>query len=245
MKKDIEIKGMTCASCAARIERSLKKEKGIRTISVNLAADRATVDYDPQSVSEEKIFEKIRHLGYEPEPEAGQRRSVELDIQGMTCASCVARIEKGLSSLPGTRRVHVNLATEKCFVETEEKNIRPLIEKIESLGYRAHQSESSQNTTDSKNDGMWRLIFSGVMTLPLFAGMFFMLTGVPAPLFHTPWFQLLFAAPVQFIAGFPFYKKAWHSIISLSPGMDLLIAMGTSTAFLYSIYNGFFRQLHG
>jgi len=245
MKKDIEIKGMTCASCAARIERSLKKEKGIKAITVNLAADKARVDYDPQSVSEEKIFEKIRHLGYEPRSGAGERRSVELDIEGMTCASCAARIEKGLSSLPGTRRVHVNLATEKCLVETEEKNIRPLIEKIESLGYHAHQSESSQAMTDRKDDGLWRLIFSGAMTLPLFAGMIFMLTGIPAPLFHTPWFQLLFAAPVQFIAGFPFYKKAWHSIINLSPGMDLLIAMGTSTAFLYSIYNGFFRPLHG
>lgn len=244
MKKDIEIRGMTCASCAARIEKVLKKEDGVRAVSVNLASNRAMVEYDPETVSQEKIFDKIRHLGYEPENNTEKTRSVELDIEGMTCASCAARIEKGLSSLPGIKRAHVNLATEKCFVETREKNIVPLIRKIESLGYHAHESESSLKKTDSRGEGLWRLIFAVAMTLPLFTGMIFMLSGISAPLFHTPWFQLAFAAPVQFIAGFPFYKKAWHNIISLSPGMDLLIAMGTSAAFIYSIYNGFFRHGH-
>ena len=245
MKQDIKIKGMTCASCVARIERALGKEEGVREVRVNLATEKATVDYDPEIVDTEKIYDKIRFLGYEPAEKPEEDKAVEIDIEGMTCASCVARIEKGLSSLPRVKRAHVNLATEKCFVETEDGDVDSLIEKIESLGYKARRSNPVQDLKQKKGEGAGRLILASILTLPLLAGMVFMVAGINAPVFHMPWFQLVFAAPVQFIAGLPFYRKAWHSVKSLSPGMDLLIAMGTTTAFLYSIYNGFFRSVDG
>ncbi|HDS02676.1 MAG TPA: copper-translocating P-type ATPase [Firmicutes bacterium] len=168
---------------------------------------------------------------------------IKLRVEGMTCASCAARVQKGLESIPGVKDVYVNLATEKASMEADGRQTQAAITLIESLGYQARKDSADKEEEQVKGAGI--LIFSLIMTVPLFMAMILMIVGWHVPLFHRAWFQLIFAAPVQFIAGWRFYRQAWLSLKSLSPGMDLLIAIGTSAAFFFSVYNGFFRDWGG
>jgi len=123
MKKiDVGITGMTCASCATRIEKSLKETDGVKNASVNLASERALVDYDENKVSEEFLKNRIKETGYGVIDEGLEEEvSAEFDITGMTCASCATRIEKGITNIPGITKASVNLSSEKAFVKFDPK----------------------------------------------------------------------------------------------------------------------------
>lgn len=173
--------------------------------------------------------------------------NITLDITGMSCASCSARIEKGLKKLNGVKEANVNLALEKANVVYDPKILRPIImiKTIEKLGYGAVNTENlspdreKQMREKEVRNSRILLISSAILSLPLFVAMIFMLLKIDYPPIHNAWFQFALATPVQFIIGFRFYKRAFSSILSLSPGMDLLVAMGTSAAYFFSIYNAF------
>lgn len=175
-------------------------------------------------------------------------KNITLDITGMTCAACSGRIEKGLRKIEGIKIANVNLALEKANVVYDPKTVKPafMIKTIEKLGYGAVDVEKlnpdSERQMREKEIATSRLllIVSAVLSFPLFVGMIFMLLKIDFPLIHNPWLQLALATPVQFVIGFRFYKKAFLTTISLSPGMDLLVAMGTSAAYFFSVYNAFF-----
>lgn len=177
-----------------------------------------------------------------------------LRITGMSCAACAARIEKKLSMLPGVSAAGVNLASEKATVEynPSEVKVSDMISAIRSLGYNAERAEEvpadREKEAGEKEIRILKisLAASAILTFPLLLAMVLAILGVEAPwlqILHSPYFQLALATPVQFIIGSRFYKHSYYALKSGSANMDVLIAMGTSAAYLYSLYNVFFQEV--
>ncbi|MEH7178716.1 heavy metal translocating P-type ATPase [Neobacillus vireti] len=238
---NLQISGMTCAACATRIEKGINKLEGVVTANVNLALEKSAVKYDPEKLKVEDIEKKIRDLGYDVVTE-----KAEFDITGMTCAACSTRIEKGLNKLEGVMKANVNLALEKATVEYNGTAISPtdIIKKVENLGYGAHIKEDAKETSDYRqkeiNKQTKKFIFSAILSLPLLWAMvghfsFTSFIWVPEA-FMNPWVQLALATPVQFIIGAQFYIGAYKALKNKSANMDVLVALGTSAAYFYSLY---------
>ena len=237
----LQITGMTCAACANRIEKGLGKLEGVSAANVNFALEQASVTYDPAKVGVGRMEETIRKLGYDTVREVAQ-----LKLEGMTCAACANRIEKGLAKLPGVTDVSVNFALESARVEYNPGSVSvgDLQSKVKQLGYRAlvRQDDGNGEARRAKETRKQRdkLILSAVLSLPLLWSMvahFSFTSWIYLPeLFMEPWFQLLLAAPVQFYVGRQFYVGAYKALRNGSANMDVLVALGTSAAFFYSLY---------
>ncbi|MDQ1001543.1 Cu+-exporting ATPase [Neobacillus niacini] len=238
---NLQISGMTCAACALRIEKGLNKLEGVENATVNLALEKSAIKYDPQKLKVEDIEKKIRDLGYDVVTE-----KAEFDITGMTCAACSTRIEKGLNKLDGVIKANVNLALEKATVEYNGSVLTPsdIISKVEKLGYGAHMKEDVKETSDHRQQEIkkqtGKFIFSAILSLPLLWAMvghfsFTSFIWVPEA-FMNPWVQLALATPVQFIIGSQFYIGAYKALRNKSANMDVLVALGTSAAYFYSLY---------
>ncbi|CDZ23982.1 Copper-exporting P-type ATPase A [[Clostridium] cellulosi] len=251
-KETLKIAGMSCAACAARIEKGLSRLDGVKSANVNLSLERATVEYDDSVTNRDELEKVVTKLGYSVIKEKATKKAV-LNVRGMTCASCAARIEKKLLRTDGVTTAAVNLATEKATVEYDPAKIKvsDIIKAIESLGYKAEREE--EVTYDAEREQREReirnlkysLIASIILTSPLLLSMIFSMFGIDIAFLHNPYFQLAIATPVQFIIGFRFYKHAYFALRSKSANMDVLIAMGTSAAYFYSLYNVFFGQMNG
>ncbi|WP_285856250.1 heavy metal translocating P-type ATPase [Paenibacillus illinoisensis] len=237
----LQITGMTCAACSTRIEKGLSRMQGVQQASVNLAIEQASVTYDPKAVSVNALRDKVEALGYGTVTE-----SIDLDITGMTCAACSARIEKGLSRLPGVSRANVNLALETGHVEFAAGALKPsdITAKIKQLGYGAELQQTQEETSSVRERELqrkkWKWMISALLSIPLLwamVGHFSFTSWIWVPdLFMNPWFQLVLAAPVQFIIGWQFYVGAYKALRNGSANMDVLVALGTSAAFFYSLY---------
>lgn len=239
---NLHILGMTCAACANRIEKGLNKIEGVEQANVNLALETANIKFDPMKTNIKEFEKKIKDLGYDVAVE-----KAEFTIIGMTCAACANRIEKGLNKLDGVTMATVNLALESATVEYLPSVISPkdMIEKVEKLGYGAiEKREEKQEHTDYRAQAIqrqkWKFIISAILSLPLLWTMFghFSFTSfmyVPE-LLQNPWFQLVLATPVQFIIGKQFYVGAYKALRNGSANMDVLVALGTSAAYFYSLY---------
>ena len=237
----LQIKGMTCAACAARIEKGLKRMEGVERAGVNLALEKASVAYEPGKVSPGDLEQKIADLGYEVVKE-----KQEFAITGMTCAACSARIEKSLNKLPGVSSASVNLALEKAVVEYHPAVLGPsdIAARVEKLGYGAILQEDETDTTDYREEEIKRqtrkFIISAALSLPLLWTMvshFAWTSFLYLPDFlMNPWVQLALATPVQFIIGRQFYKGAYKALRNKSANMDVLVVLGTSAAYFYSLY---------
>jgi Cu+-exporting ATPase len=234
----LHITGMTCAACSNRIEKVLNKMDGVKA-NVNLAMEKAAIEYDPTKQSLHDIQEKIEKLGYGVATE-----KVMLDIEGMTCAACAARIEKGLQRMEGVERATVNLATNSAVVEYKEGilSIEEILEKIKKLGYKGQVRKEEESTgfkEEQLKQKQRQLMISIVLSLPLLYTMIAHLPfdlGLPMPNWlMNPWVQLLFATPVQFYVGGPFYVGAYRALRNKSANMDVLVALGTSAAYFYSL----------
>ncbi|WP_431809489.1 heavy metal translocating P-type ATPase [Brevibacillus agri] len=239
----VPISGMTCAACALRIEKGLQKLDGVETANVNLALEKSTVVFDPAKTSLDDIRSKIEALGYGV---AADR--VELNITGMTCAACSTRIEKGLNKMPGVLKANVNLAMETATIEYDsaQVGVGDLVRQVEKLGYQAARKEEGKEEEQvdrrmaeirRQTQKFWiSLIFS----LPLLWSMvshFSFTSFIWLPDFlMNPWVQLALATPVQFIIGAQFYVGAYKALRNKSANMDVLVALGTSAAYFYSLY---------
>ncbi|MDR7075076.1 Cu+-exporting ATPase [Neobacillus niacini] len=238
---NLQISGMTCAACATRIEKGLNKLEGVQTATVNLALEKSAIKYDSEKLKVEDIEKKIRDLGYDVVTE-----KAEFDITGMTCAACSTRIEKGLNKLDGIVKANVNLALEKATVEYNGSALTAsdIIKKVENLGYGAHIKEDAKETSDYRQKEIKKqsrkFIVSAILSLPLLWAMvghftFTSFIWVPEA-FMNPWVQLALATPVQFIIGAQFYIGAYKALKNKSANMDVLVALGTSAAYFYSLY---------
>ena len=234
---NLNITGMTCAACSSRIEKVLNKMDDVDA-SVNLTTEKATVEYDSENVDISDITGKIEKLGYGVEME-----KVEFDITGMTCAACSNRIEKVLNKQEGVKSATVNLTTENAVIEYNPSMLtdRDLIARVEKLGYGAKPKQSAEDRVNAKDKQLKRLkmklIISALLSLPLLVTMLDHLFGIQIPaILMNPWFQLALATPVQFIIGWQFYDGAYKNLRNGSANMDVLVAMGTSAAYFYSVY---------
>ncbi len=249
-KTTFAITGMSCASCAVRIEKGLSKLPGVKVANVNLALERATVVYDPAAVNAEKMADVVRRLGYDV-----PKDKVTLDIRGMTCASCVARVEKALKKVPGVEDAAVNLATEKAVIEFPAGTVRAtaLIDAVRHVGYEASVAagagqadeaaarDREREAREKEATRQLRLFaLAAILSVPLLWAMFAMAFGFWAPaLFHNAYFQFAAGTIVQFGAGAQFYRGAYLALRSGSANMDVLVALGTSAAYFYSVANTF------
>ncbi|MFY9440491.1 MAG: copper ion binding protein, partial [Tepidanaerobacteraceae bacterium] len=239
-KASVKIKGMTCAACAARIQKVVGKMPGVQDASVNFATEKLNVTFEPEKVSVEDFIKKVRDAGYDVVMD-----KAELGLKGMSCAACAARIEKALSKAPGVYNATVNFATETATVEfnSSETSLKNLIKVVRDAGYDAFEKtdvnidrEKEEREREIKNLGSLAVI-SAILSAPLLFGMFLHMMGMSGGILFNPWFQLAVSAPVQFIIGFRYYKGAYHALKGGGANMDVLVAMGTSAAFFYSLYN--------
>lgn len=247
----LQITGMTCAACATRIEKGLNKMDGVENATVNLALEKATVKYDATKVNVEDVEKKIENLGY-----GTVKETVDFQITGMTCAACSARIEKGLNKLKGVKRATVNLALESAQVEFSpgEVSVQDIIRKVDQLGYKAIlKTEQTVEDGDHRQKEIAKqkrkFIISAILSFPLLWTMvahFSWTSFIWVPdLLMNPWIQLALAAPVQFIIGAQFYVGAFKALRNGSANMDVLVVLGTSAAFFYSLYETIQSLEHG
>jgi Cu+-exporting ATPase len=232
---------MTCAACATRIEKGLKKMEGVKEANVNLALERSTIKYDPEVVSDQDFQRKIQDLGYDVVKE-----KKEFDITGMTCAACANRIEKGLNKLQGVNNATVNLALERATVEYNPSIVgtQEIIKRVESLGYGAISKEEKEEKVDYREENIKKqqakFICSAILSFPLLWAMvshFSFTSFIYLPdILMNPWVQFALATPVQFIIGKQFYVGAYKALRNKSANMDVLVALGTSAAYFYSLY---------
>ncbi|WP_219133807.1 heavy metal translocating P-type ATPase [Janthinobacterium sp. UMAB-60] len=225
------VEGMTCASCVARVEKALAAVPGVTSASINLATDTARVA-SSQNVPLATLQAAVDKAGY-----AVAQREIDLNIAGMTCASCVGRVEKALLKVPGVLAASVNLATESARVKvTGDANAGVLIAAIDKAGYAATVPAASQASAPAavpNRDGM-KVAFAAVLAFPLMLPMLLEWAGIHLML--PGWLQFALATPVQFYFGARFYKAGWKAARAGSGNMDLLVALGTSAAYGLSVY---------
>ncbi len=232
--RELPVEGMTCAACALRVEKSLNALPGVRA-TVNFANESASVDFDPVRVSPSQLVRAVERAGYHV-----PRSETELALSGMTCAACASRIEAVLNKQPGTS-ASVNFATEQATVRYDpgQNSVENLIAAVRKAGYDAVELTAASRQAERERheqkyrDDLRMFWIAAVLTLPLAAQMVPMLQGSHQELLPR-WLQLLLATPVQIWAGWRFYVAAWHALRGGAANMDVLIALGTSMAFVFS-----------
>ncbi|WP_301151569.1 heavy metal translocating P-type ATPase [Metapseudomonas otitidis] len=231
---DLPITGMTCASCAGRVERALAKVPGVESASVNLAREQARVQAPADALP--ALREAVQRAGYE----VPQGR-LELEIGGMTCASCAGRVERALAKVPGVLEVSVNLASERASVQRlDGVDDQALIQAVTRAGYQArlHQAEHADDSEARARQALQRerlalalaLLLAAPLVLPMLVEPFGLHWMLPA------WVQFALATPVQFLLGARFYRAAWKAVRAGAGNMDLLVAIGTSAGYGLSLY---------
>lgn len=229
-KAKIHITGMTCTTCAATIEKGLAETPGVEKADVSFASEKASVEYDPSKIDLARISHTISQLGYK----VATKKSV-FPVSGMTCASCVARVEKALSSVPGVVSANVNLASEKATVEyVEGTDLVAMRRAVEEAGYglgsEAATLEDVTTAAQREIQGLRnRFIFALVLAVVIMA----LSMGPAFP--GKPYLLWALATPVQFWTGWRFYKGAWGALRHKTADMNTLIAVGTSAAYFYSM----------
>jgi P-type Cu+ transporter len=234
----LQVTGMTCASCVMRVEKTLSAVPGVRNASVNLATEQASVDADA-SVTADTLTAAVRKAGYDV-----VTTETTLQVEGMTCASCVARVEKALRKVPGVWAATVNLATEKASVQAlSTVPVAALKAAIEKAGYAAKDVQAATPKPASRFPDWAPVAVSGALTLPLILPMLLPLLGIEWML--DGWLQLALATPVQFWLGWRFYRAGWKAMLAKAGNMDLLVALGTSAAYGLSVYLLLEHSEHG
>jgi Cu+-exporting ATPase len=239
----LPITGMTCANCSSTIERALGKLEGVEEATVNLALERATVTYDAERLSQADIVDRVDLIGY-----GVATAKMEMPITGMTCANCVSTVERGLSKVEGVTDVTVNLATEKATVTYVPGLVTrgDLVAQVERIGYGVVEAadegeleDAEQAAREAEIRKQARLFWTGVaFALPLFLLSMLRDFGVLGAWSHQPWVNVLMlalATPVQFYVGWQYYEGGYKALRNGSANMDVLVALGSSVAYFYSI----------
>src|SRR6266496_2112989 len=281
----LALEGMTCASCAMRIEKGLKKLPGVKDAIVNFATEQATVTYDSAQTGMEQMVQKVDAVGYKAiplvmpapkltpvEPEAESH--VTLDLEGMTCASCAMRIEKGLKKVLGVKDANVNLATEQAVVSYDpaQTNLEQMVQKVEAVGYKAtpQVTSSQQPVQETATREVTETFGMPVLTIPqedeqslrrqaeiirkrnlLILGILLTVPVVILSMFFMNRFPgenyllLALTTPVWAIVGWEFHRGAIKTLRHGSANMDTLVSLGSTAAYLLSVVATFFPQVVG
>jgi Cu+-exporting ATPase len=238
----LPIKGMTCAGCSSRLEKVLNQHEGIVEANVNLAMEKAIIDFDTRVIDATGLAEVVADTGFEVPTE-----TVALDVTGMTCSACSARVEKVLKKLPGVVNARVNAATDRADVEWLGGDISILLEAVGDTGFEAAprlSAAAQRKEQDAKRAAeeakaakreMTMFAISVALTAPLVIQMVLGTAGFAGRM--PGWVEWVLATPVQFWIGARFYKGAWNSLRGGTGNMDVLVAMGTSAAYFFSVYS--------
>ncbi|HHY26744.1 MAG TPA: copper ion binding protein, partial [Desulfitobacterium dehalogenans] len=232
--KQLKITGMTCANCALTIEKGMAKLPGVKSATVNFASEKLSLDYNPSLLDEKTILEKVKDLGYGAYMESNEGKA-QFKVSGMTCANCALTIEKKLRNTPGVQTVAVNFATESVTTDYDPAvtNLETIYEQIRDAGYTPIENkEEFHEDNPVKSQRNW-VIFSAVLSAPLMPMMFMPMTP---GMMYTMFFL---ATVVQFTAGWTFYRGAYHALKNRSTNMDVLVAMGITAAYAYSVMTTF------
>ena len=238
----LPVLGMTCANCARTVERTLKRTEGVVDAQVNFASEKAVVIIDPSVAKPDLLVERVREAGYDV-----ALAHVELPILGMTCANCARTVERALRRVPGVVEANVNLATEKATVAyiPTVTSLSDLKAAIRNAGYDVVESEEGEvedaekKAREQEIAHQRHLLTVGVLfTAPLFVLSMARDFGLLPAWAHAWWMNLLFwtlATPVQFYVGGSYYIHGWKALRNGAPNMDVLIALGSSAAYFYSV----------
>ncbi len=229
-KASIHVIGMTCTTCASTIEKGLSQTPGVEQADVNFASEKASIKYDPTKVNLTKIKDTVSQLGYG----VATKKSI-FPVGGMTCASCVARVEEALSSVPGVISASVNLASEKATVEyldgTEPADMR---RAVKDAGYElGPEAQALEDVTTAARREI-RVVRNRFIVAAILAASIMVLGFAPS-FVGKPYLLWVLATPVQFWAGWRFYRGAWGALKHKTSDMNTLIAVGTSVAYFYSM----------
>lgn len=228
-KYQFKISGMTCANCAQTIEKGVKAMPGVKTVAVNFASEKLTVEMDQNVVKEEDLLAKIKDLGYGAQSKDNGKQ--QFKVGGMTCANCALAIEKKLRGTQGVQNVAVNLASETVTVEFDPSvvNMKEIFEQVRDAGYTPLENkDDNQDDRTAIKQRNW-LIFSAVLSIPIMPLMYL-------PMSKTMMLTMLaLATIVQFTAGWTFYRGAYHALKNRSANMDVLVALGITAAYGYSL----------
>ena len=238
---DIEIRGMSCASCVGRVERALSQQPGVINAQVNLATQKAAIQVEAVTTTT-SLLDAIETAGYQPVVE-----SIEIPVTGMSCGSCVSRIERTLTKLPGMVEVSVNLATQKAFVRflPGAVSLTRIQHAIREAGYEPQDTDTPPPTDSEDRERAElrrRVVLAAIFTIPVVI----IAMGKVIPAFdallaslmpHRGWMgvEWLLTTPVQFYAGARFYRAGYAELRHLNPGMNSLVMIGTSAAYFYSV----------
>jgi Cu+-exporting ATPase len=238
----LPVTGMTCANCATTIERNVRKLGGVQEASVNFASERVTLTYDPDLLKTDDIVARIRKAGYDV-PE----QTLDLAITGMDCVNCAANVERALKKVDGVLEANVNFATEHALIKVTAGARRDeLVSAVEKAGYHVVQTEDEAELEDAEmaarqaeiQHNIRRVVIGALFTLPLFVLSMGRDLGLLGMWVHDAWVNYLFwvlATPVQFWVGRDFYVSGYKSVRGGSANMDVLVALGSSVAYFYSI----------
>jgi Cu+-exporting ATPase len=231
-KTSFTISGMSCVNCAARIEKTLSETAGISRVAVNFAMEELLVEFDDAAITRESIEEKVTKLGYGIKGKSGAGE-LRFGVQGLHCASCVSTLEKKFLAAPGVTTAVVNLAQESAFVRFDPAVISASViyAIVTDAGYQPVPEGSAKDdeTKSYQSQRNW-FIASILLSLPIMLTM---------GMHHIPavgWMNLILATIVQFTAGLTFYRGAFYALKSRSANMDVLVALGTSAAYFYSLF---------
>ena len=239
---DLPVRGMTCSACATRLEKALGLVPGVDSATVNFAVERADVTYDPARLAVPAIADAIAKAGFEVPTE-----SFSFPIEGMTCSACSTRVEKALRQVPGVVEANVNLAIERADVRAipGATRLADLADAVTRAGYGARIESPAASQAQAEEEHRQRdqaqlrrelviLLVSAAFATPLLVQMAAMSLNLH---WHLPtWVELLLATPVQFVIGARFYRSAWKAVKARSGNMDVLVVLGTTAAYGYSLY---------
>ncbi len=248
IRMQLDIGGMSCANCSQAVTKALDEVKGVRAANVNFATDEGHVEYDPEQTSTPEIYAVIKDAGYEP-----RSRTISIGVTGMSCVNCSKSIEKALGSVPGVTAATANFVTDEATVEYNpaETSTAQLYETIEDAGYTPVKDDDNGVSERERRDvarkaeirhQLHLTVFGAALSLPLLGFMAIRLLVSPnlLPEFvfgvEFGWVEFLLTTPVQAVLGWVFYRNAYKAIVkNRTANMDVLIALGPSTAYLYSV----------
>jgi Cu+-exporting ATPase len=229
-KASVHVIGMTCTTCARTVEKGLSQIPGVEQADVNFASEKASIKYDPTKVDLAKIKYTVSELGYG----VAVKKSI-FPVGGMTCASCVARVEEALSSVPGVISANVNLASEKATVEyLEGTAVADMRRAVKDAGYELGPEAQAMQDVATAAQREIRILRNRFIVAAVLAAII-MALGFGPSFVGKPYLLWALATPVQFWAGLRFYRGAWGALKHKTSDMNTLIAVGTSVAYFYSM----------
>ena len=267
LKTTLNLSGLTCEHCVNRVQKVLNEQDGINHVKVALDPQIAEIDYDPQAADPESWISAIKEAGYDASfdvnfetdtgPVPGRALdfqqatdSIQFAVEGMTCVNCVRAVEERLSELPGVERAVVNLANEKARVSYDPAMVDPesLFKAVKDAGYKAKKVRTLQDEQETERQARKWMIYTAILAVPVALLTWFQ-DAVPLSTQTVNWITLLLATTIQFTAGWIFYRGAYHALKNRNANMDVLVALGISAAYGYSVltvlFPGIFHhQMH-